>query len=189
MKHSNQGTVHSLPLHIGILDFLRNRSRDHIYDPSLITTKVSVPVWDKIRRQWDSPPPAKPTSKSYVFDVGPGGVALQHDEEPCSLQVGLPLPHSCNGQGRPPLPCFLWFWLRPLFLFYSGLGFGVRVGNLSAFVVNAPPSLTFRRIFSVLTILVGIWHTSFVLPASDPSCFRLPFSGNLMFAKCCSRIG
>ena len=52
-QHKPPGTIHPPILHIGILDSLRNRSRDQIND--LYYHRVPVPFWDRHpARQWAS---------------------------------------------------------------------------------------------------------------------------------------
>ena len=49
------GAIHPPIIHIGILDSLRNRSRDRIND--LYCHREPVPFWDRHPWQWASPPP------------------------------------------------------------------------------------------------------------------------------------
>ena len=65
-QYNPPGTIHPPIIHIGILDSLRNRSRDHIND--LYYHRAPVPFWDRYPRQWA-------TGAGGAGEGGEGGAA------------------------------------------------------------------------------------------------------------------
>ena len=64
-QHKPPGSIHPPILHIGILDSLRNRSRDQIND--LYYHRVPVPFWD--RHPGSGPHPPHPTKVYLAGEV------------------------------------------------------------------------------------------------------------------------